>query len=107
MDNLDDVAVLMTAESGKPLKESKVEATGGCAAPPRPGALRSPPLCCPDGLWLPGSAWRAGACGTGCVSCVVASHRTDGQHRLGPALTPSCPCTACHPMLMTETVRVI
>lgn len=29
MDNLDDVAIIMTAESGKPLKESKVEATGG------------------------------------------------------------------------------
>lgn len=45
MDNLDDVAILMTAESGKPLKESKVEATGGCAALPHPGALRSSPLC--------------------------------------------------------------
>lgn len=45
MDNLDDVAILMTAESGKPLKESKAEATGGCAALPHPGALRSSPLC--------------------------------------------------------------
>jgi len=32
MDNLDDVAIIMTAESGKPLKESKVEATGGAGS---------------------------------------------------------------------------
>lgn len=29
LDNSDDIAILMTAESGKPLKESKVEAVGG------------------------------------------------------------------------------
>ena len=29
VDNVDDIAVIMSAESGKPVKESKVEATGG------------------------------------------------------------------------------
>lgn len=30
MDNLDDIAIIMSAEAGKPVKEAKVEATGGC-----------------------------------------------------------------------------
>lgn len=29
VDNVDDIAIIMSAESGKPVKESKVEATGG------------------------------------------------------------------------------
>ncbi len=30
MDNLDDIAIIMSAEAGKPVKEAKAEATGGC-----------------------------------------------------------------------------
>lgn len=29
--HVDDIAIIMSAESGKPVKESKTEATGGCA----------------------------------------------------------------------------
>lgn len=32
MDNIDDIAVIMSAEAGKPLKEAKVEATGGAGS---------------------------------------------------------------------------
>ena len=31
VDSIDDIAIIMSAESGKPVKEAKVEATGGCA----------------------------------------------------------------------------
>jgi succinate-semialdehyde dehydrogenase/glutarate-semialdehyde dehydrogenase len=32
VDNIDDIAIIMSAESGKPVKESKVEATGGAGS---------------------------------------------------------------------------
>jgi succinate-semialdehyde dehydrogenase/glutarate-semialdehyde dehydrogenase len=32
VDNVDDIAIIMSAESGKPVKESKVEATGGAGS---------------------------------------------------------------------------
>ena len=59
----DDVATIMTVESGKPLKESKGEFTSGCAA-----RLGGPPA-------------ALGACNSGiaqaflcdCLSCTITS----------------------------------